>query len=65
MLIKAVQAGGGAAQLPHNPPMRILEPWCYNGTRDNKDLENFLFDMEQYFFVTRMDLEDIKVTIAA
>ncbi|CAL9125210.1 unnamed protein product, partial [Musa textilis] len=40
------------------------DPHCYGGARDAKELENFLFDMEQYFRATRPDSEDTKVSIA-
>lgn len=42
--------------------MKVPEPWCYNGTRDAKNLGNFLFDIEQYFLITRIDSKDLKVT---
>ena len=35
-----------------NPPpakVRVLEPEPFGGARNAKDLENFLWDMEQYF----------------
>ncbi|KAJ7947141.1 Retrotransposon protein, putative, Ty3-gypsy subclass [Quillaja saponaria] len=35
-----------------------------SGARDAKELENFLFDMEQYFRAVRMDSEEAKVTTA-
>lgn len=28
--------------------VKVLEPKAYNGTQNIKDLENFLWDMEQY-----------------
>lgn len=32
--------------------MKILDPKPFNGTQSAKDLENFLWDMEQYFKAT-------------
>ncbi|KAJ8511860.1 hypothetical protein OPV22_002294 [Ensete ventricosum] len=37
---------------------------CYRGARDAKELENFLFNMEQYFRATRLDSQETKVAIA-
>ncbi|KAJ7982631.1 Retrotransposon protein, putative, Ty3-gypsy subclass [Quillaja saponaria] len=44
--------------------MKVPEPRAFGGARDAKELENFLFDMEQYFRVVRMDSEEAKVTTA-
>ena len=44
--------------------MRAPEPRSYGGARDAKELENFLFDIEQYFRVVRPDSEDTKVILA-
>ncbi|KAJ7975820.1 Retrotransposon protein, putative, Ty3-gypsy subclass [Quillaja saponaria] len=44
--------------------MKVLEPRAFGGARDAKELENFLFDMEQYFRAVRMDSEEAKVTTA-
>ncbi|GAV75434.1 hypothetical protein CFOL_v3_18913 [Cephalotus follicularis] len=41
---------------------RVLEPRLYEGSRDAEELENFLFDMEQYFHVVHVD-KDSKVTM--
>ena len=45
--------------------IKVLEPKRYEGTRDAKELENFLFDMEQYFRAVRTDSEEDKVAMAA
>ncbi|XP_070045739.1 uncharacterized protein [Nicotiana tomentosiformis] len=42
--------------------MRIPEPKAYGGARSAKELENFLWDMEQYFLAARVP-NDEKVTI--
>ena len=44
--------------------MRMPEPDSYGGAQDTKELENFLFDMEQYFHAMRLDSKEAKVTIA-
>ncbi|KAK3031129.1 hypothetical protein RJ639_035127 [Escallonia herrerae] len=40
-------------------------PRVYRGARDAKELENFLFDIEQYFRAIRVDSEATKVSMAA
>ncbi|XP_070022398.1 uncharacterized protein [Nicotiana sylvestris] len=42
--------------------LRIPEPKAYGGARSAKELENFLWDMEQYFQAVRVP-DDEKVTI--
>ncbi|KAA0035449.1 senescence-specific cysteine protease sag39 [Cucumis melo var. makuwa] len=52
--------------LRSNPVSRIkifeLNPFC--GARDAKALENFIFDLEQYFKATNTVTEEAKVTLA-
>ncbi|XP_070010293.1 uncharacterized protein [Nicotiana sylvestris] len=42
--------------------LRIPEPKAYGGARSSKELENFLWDMEQYFQAARVE-DDDKVII--
>ena len=44
---------------------KVPESKRYEGARDAKDLENFLFDMEQYFRAVCTDSEEDKVAMAA
>ncbi|KAL0457829.1 UNVERIFIED_CONTAM: hypothetical protein Slati_0410100 [Sesamum latifolium] len=44
--------------------LRILEPKAYSGARDAKEVENFLFDMEQYFLAANVEDEARKVSTA-
>ncbi|KAL0311789.1 UNVERIFIED_CONTAM: hypothetical protein Sradi_5578200 [Sesamum radiatum] len=44
--------------------LRIPEPKAYGGARDAKEVENFLFDMEQYFLAANMVDEARKVSTA-
>uniref|UniRef100_A0A803Q167 Retrotransposon gag domain-containing protein n=1 Tax=Cannabis sativa TaxID=3483 RepID=A0A803Q167_CANSA len=44
--------------------LRAPEPIFYGGARDAKVLQNFLFDMEQYFRVVQTDSEEEKVAMA-
>ena len=37
----------------------------FKGNRDAKELENFIFDVEQYFKATTACTDDIKVTVAS
>ena len=43
---------------------KVLESRHYGGTHDIKDVENFLFDMEQYFRVMQANSKDLKVSMA-
>ncbi|KAL0433231.1 UNVERIFIED_CONTAM: hypothetical protein Slati_2657400 [Sesamum latifolium] len=42
----------------------IPEPKAYSGARDAKEVENFLFDMEQYFLAANVEDEARKVSTA-
>ncbi|KAL0463296.1 UNVERIFIED_CONTAM: Retrovirus-related Pol polyprotein from transposon [Sesamum latifolium] len=44
--------------------LRIPEPKAYSGARDAKEVENFLFDMEQYFLAANVEDEARKVLTA-
>ncbi|KAL0391038.1 UNVERIFIED_CONTAM: hypothetical protein Scaly_0460900 [Sesamum calycinum] len=41
----------------------IPEPKAYGGARDAKEVENFLFDMQQYFFATNIEDEARKAIL--
>ena len=43
---------------------KVSEPKRYEGARDAKELENFLFDMEQYFRAVHTDSEEDKVNVS-
>ncbi|XP_022855211.1 uncharacterized protein LOC111376484 [Olea europaea var. sylvestris] len=50
--------GNGQAPVPeYAPRLRIPEPCTYGGARDAKEIENFLFDMEQYFLAASIEDE--------
>ena len=43
--------------------VRVPEPKPFGGARNAKDLENFLWDMEQYFIATRIPAgEQVMIT---
>ncbi|KAL0392214.1 UNVERIFIED_CONTAM: hypothetical protein Sradi_2444200 [Sesamum radiatum] len=42
----------------------IPEPKAYGGARDTKEVENFFFDMEQYFLAANVEDEARKVSTA-
>ncbi|KAL0402154.1 UNVERIFIED_CONTAM: hypothetical protein Slati_4245300 [Sesamum latifolium] len=44
--------------------LRIPEPKAYSGARDANEVENFLFDMEQYFLAANVEDEARKVSTA-
>ncbi|KAK3012642.1 hypothetical protein RJ639_008598 [Escallonia herrerae] len=54
-----------AGDAEHSSRPRVPEPKSYGGARDAKELENFLFDIEQYFRAIRVDSEATKVSMAA
>ncbi|KAK2998230.1 hypothetical protein RJ639_022604 [Escallonia herrerae] len=58
-----VNTPAGGAEYSSRP--RVPEPKSYGGARDAKELENFLFDIEQYFRAIRVDSEATKVSMAA
>ena len=45
--------------------LKFLDPRPFKGNRDAKELENFIFDLEQYFKATPACTDDIKVTVAS
>ncbi|KAA0063885.1 uncharacterized protein E6C27_scaffold616G00090 [Cucumis melo var. makuwa] len=44
--------------------VKVLEPKPFCGVRDAKALENYIFDLEQYFKATNTVTEEAKVTLA-
>ena len=43
--------------------VRVPEPKSFNGNHNAKELENFLWDMEQFFKTTRVpDWEKVSIT---
>ncbi|TYK14140.1 uncharacterized protein E5676_scaffold513G00100 [Cucumis melo var. makuwa] len=44
--------------------VKVLEPKPFCGVRDAKALENFIFDLEQYFKTINTITEEVKVTLA-
>ena len=58
----ANQASTGGAIPVGKIKIPELKPFC--GARDGKVLENFIFDIEQYFEATNTITEEVKVTLA-
>ena len=50
--VATVPMGGGTSK------PRIPEPKPFSGARSFKELENFLWDMEQYFGVARIGVDE-------
>ncbi|KAL0458923.1 UNVERIFIED_CONTAM: hypothetical protein Slati_0519500 [Sesamum latifolium] len=48
-LLQRAVSNGPAVAHDAGARLRIPEPKAYNGARDAKEVENFLFDIEQYF----------------
>jgi hypothetical protein len=43
---------------------KVPEPKCFGGARSSKELENFLWDMEQYFSVAKIGVaEQVDLTV--
>ncbi|XP_070034298.1 uncharacterized protein [Nicotiana tomentosiformis] len=59
------QIGGILNLAPVAQKLKIPEPKPYSGARNVKEVENFIFDIEQYFDVVGGLEEDKKVAIAA
>ncbi|XP_020101642.1 uncharacterized protein LOC109719402 [Ananas comosus] len=64
ILEKAV-ARGHEPQRESASKVRIPEPQNFRGTRDEKEIDNFLWHMERYFKALRLDDEDEKVQAAS
>ena len=63
LLKQAVVQGTPAAADPPPAKVRVPEPKPFGGARNAKDLENFLWDMEQYFIVARIPVgEQVTIT---
>ena len=45
-LTRALNARGSNTRVVTQQNLRVPKPYCYGGTRDAKELENFLFDMK-------------------
>nr|CAD1826229.1 unnamed protein product [Ananas comosus var. bracteatus] len=64
ILEKAV-ARGHEPQRESASKVRIPEPQNFRGTRDEKEIDNFLWHMERYIKALRLDEEEEKVQIAS
>ena len=51
LLKRVVVLGTPTTSDPPPTKVRVPEPKPFGGARNAKDLENFLWDMEQYFIV--------------
>ena len=63
ILKKAVLQGSASGPEASSSKVRIPEPKGFNGNRNAKELENFLWDIEQFFKATHVpDSEKISIT---
>ena len=63
LLKRAVVQGTPSAADPPPEKVRVPEPKTFGGARNTKDLENFLWDMEQYFIAARIPVgEQVTIT---
>ncbi|KAL0381910.1 UNVERIFIED_CONTAM: hypothetical protein Slati_4563200 [Sesamum latifolium] len=63
-LLQRAVSNGPAVAHDAGARLRIPEPKAYNGARDAKEVENFLFDIEQYFLAANVEDEARKVSTA-
>ncbi|XP_077242396.1 uncharacterized protein LOC143882895 [Tasmannia lanceolata] len=64
LLMRTIGNGIGGHGDGQGSRVRVPEPRCYAGARDAKELQNFLFHIEQFFRATHLD-EEAKVTTAS
>ena len=63
VLTKVVLQGCPCSNADAGPKVRIPELKSFSGNHNAKELENFLWDMEQFFKATRVpDLEKVSIT---
>ena len=58
------KGNGNVGQGDTSKRVKIPKPKKYKGARDAKELENFLFDVEQDFRVVHPESEEEKVSLA-
>ncbi|KAL2531397.1 Uncharacterized protein Adt_04748 [Abeliophyllum distichum] len=63
-MLQRVVGNGQAPAQEYAPRLKILEPRTYGWARDVKEVENFLFDMEQYFLTANIEDGASRVTKA-
>ncbi|GFY91651.1 hypothetical protein Acr_08g0000470 [Actinidia rufa] len=51
----------GTISSSHSPKVDIPRPKSYNGSRNARELDNFLWDLDQYFEATGIDEENKKI----
>ncbi|XP_059668777.1 uncharacterized protein LOC132313854 [Cornus florida] len=61
---KAIHGSSRGGGNPLSQKIKVPDPKSFSGTRNAKELENFLWDMEQYFKTARI-LDGEKVTITS
>ncbi|KAL6312790.1 hypothetical protein AAG906_032960 [Vitis piasezkii] len=62
-ILKKVVLHGCSSSNEAPPKVRVPEPKIFNGNRNMKELENFLWDMEQFFRVAHvLDSEKVSIT---
>ncbi|KAE8699135.1 Flowering locus K-like proteiny domain [Hibiscus syriacus] len=64
-LIQLAVGNLGSGIVDKSQRVKVPGPQRFGGTRDAKELENFLFDMEQYFKVMQANSEEDKVSMAS
>ncbi|KAH9610423.1 hypothetical protein KSS87_020161 [Heliosperma pusillum] len=57
-------AVAGTTTIREAPKIRVPEPTKYNGKRDSKEIDNFLWGLEQYFDALKITEDDMKIKSA-
>lgn len=64
-ILERAVAHGGDAPREHTPRIRVPEPQGFKGTRDEKEIDNFLWHMERYLKAMRLEDEEDQVQTAS
>ncbi|KAL2474298.1 Uncharacterized protein Adt_35034 [Abeliophyllum distichum] len=64
-ILQRIVGNGQAPTQEYTPRLKIPEPCTYDRAHDAKEVENFLFDMEQYFLAANIENGTRRVTTAA
>ncbi|XP_022745098.1 uncharacterized protein LOC111295720 [Durio zibethinus] len=64
-VLQVAVARSSSSSVKRGKRAKVPKPRCYEGAKDAKELENFLFDMEQYFRAVCIESEEDKVVMAS
>ena len=64
VVVRAVENLDPARRTTRPNKVKLPEPKPFSGARDAKSLENYIFDLEQYFKATDTETEEEKIIVA-